>query len=125
MSRLRLTYIGMLIALGALIAFTVFGPFALGDDGGADALRAQVLATDDEWIVEIDIMNDQGEDLDYIIEILVDDRLYTEDILISEGRQYTYIHHIRTDSVGDGEASFVIYEAGDPDPVKQWTFYLR
>ncbi|MFC1973911.1 hypothetical protein ACFLU2_00935 [Chloroflexota bacterium] len=114
----------MLIVLGVLITFTVFGPFALGDEG-ADALRAQVLATDDEWIVEIDIVNDGGADLDYIIRGLIDEKAYTEDILVRDGRQFTYIHHIRPDSVADGKAVFTIYEADEPDPVKEWTFYLR
>ncbi|MFC2058738.1 hypothetical protein ACFLTS_03725 [Chloroflexota bacterium] len=124
MSRLRITYISLLIVLGVLITFTVFGPFALGD-GDTDALRAQVLATDDEWIVEIDMVNDGGVDLEYTIEVLVDGKTYNEDILLRDGRQYTYIHHIRPDSVGAGNAVFTIYEADEPNPVKEWTFYLR
>lgn len=124
MSKLRIVYISLLIALGVLIAFTVFRPFSLGEEY-TGIQRAQLLETEDEWIVEFDLTNNEGEDREYTIHALVGNSLYTEDILIPDGRQYTYIHHVRPDMVSDGKVSFALYEADELDPIKQWTFYLK
>ncbi len=60
MSRLRAIYIAALVVLGVLLAFTVFKPMAMGEKY-RQVQREQLLQTENEWIIQFDIINREGK----------------------------------------------------------------
>ena len=124
MSKLRIIYIVSLVTLAVLIAFTVFQPMATGGKY-SEVQKEQLLETESEWIIQFVIINREGRDQNYTINVLVGDKLFTESVLIRDGRRFSYIHHIRRDEITDGVASFAIYKEGEATPFEQTTYYLK
>jgi len=124
MSKLRAFYIISLMILGILLVLTVFRPMASGSEYSV-VQRAQLLEREDQWIIEFDIINREGEDMSYTIEVLADGKVYTEGVLIREGGIFTYIHHFYPDRLTNNEVSFAVYKEGESTPVEQATYFLR
>jgi len=124
MLKLRLIYIASLVILGVLVVFTVFRPLASGEEY-SEVQRAQLLEREDQWIIQFDIFNREGEDINYTIEVLSDGKLYTESVLIRDGRTFTYIHHFYPERLTSNEVSFAVYKEGEATPIEQTTYFLR
>jgi len=122
--KLTIIYIASLVILGVLIAFTVFRPMVTGGDY-SQVQRAHLLEREDQWIIEFDIINREGKDMSYTIEVLADGKLYTESVLIRDGRVFTYIHHFYPDKLTKKEVSFAVYKEGESTPVEQATYFIR
>ncbi len=123
MSKFRIVYIISLLLLGALVVFTVFRPMATGEKY-SEVGREHLLQTEDEYIVEFDIMNREGEDKRYTINALINGKLQSKVFLIRDGSIFTYIHHIYPDQLTGGDVSFTIYKEGEDSPFEQITYYL-
>lgn len=123
MPKLKIIYIASVIMLGVLVGFTIFRPMATGEEY-SEVQRAQLLEKEEQWIIQFDIINHEGEDMDYIIEVLVDEQQYAESVLIPNGRTFTYIHHIYPDEVTKGDVGFAVYKQGESVPIEQATFFL-
>ena len=91
MSKLSIIHIASLVFLGVLLVFTVFRLIATGGKY-SEISRGQLLQTDEEYIIQFDIMNREGEDKKYTIKVAIDDYRYSEDVLIPDGRIFSYIH---------------------------------
>jgi len=89
--KLRIFYILSLVLLGVLIAFAVFRPMATGD-GYSEVSREHLLQEGSMYVVEFDILNHEGKDQRYTINVVIDEYRYSEDILIPDSRAYTYAH---------------------------------
>ena len=124
MPKLRIIYIASLVILGVLVVFTVFRPMATGGEY-SEVQGTQLLEREDQWIVEFDIINREGKDTSYIIEVLSDGKLYTESVLLRDGKMFTYIHHFYPDGLTDNEVRFTVYKDGEATPVEQATYFLR
>ena len=124
MSKLRAFFIISLMILGVLLVLTVFRPMASGSDY-SEVQRAQLLEREDQWIIEFDIINQEGEDMSYTIKVLADGKLYTESVLIRDGGMFTYIHHFYPDRLTKNEVNFAVYKEGESTPVEQATYFLR
>jgi len=124
MPKLRIFFIISLLILGALIAVVVFRPMLSGEES-SEVQRAQLLEKEEQWILEFDIINKEGEDKNYTINVLVDGDLYSESVSIPDERTFTYIHHIYRDKITEGNLSFTVYREGESTPVEQATYYLK
>ncbi len=124
MSKLRIIYVVALVILAVLIGFTVFQPMATGTKY-SEVQKEQLLETESEWIIQFVIINHEGRDQNYTINVLADEKLYTESILIREGRRFSYIQNIRRDLITDGNVSLTIYKEGEATPLEQATYYLK
>lgn len=124
MSKLRIIYIVSLVILAVLTAFTVFQPMATGSEY-SEVQKEQLLQTESEWIIQFDIINHEGRDQNYTINVLVGEKLYTDIILIRDGAKFSYIQHIRRDMITVGDVSFTIYKEGEATPFEQVTYYLK
>lgn len=107
-----------------LIAITVFRPMVTGEEY-SEVQRAQLLESEDQWIIELDIINREGKEMGYTIEVTADGETYTEGVLIRDGRMFTYIHHFYPDQLTSNEVSFAVYKEGDAIPVDEATYYLE
>ena len=124
MSKLRILYILSLVVLGVLLVFTVFRPMA-SDRKYSEIQKEQLLQAEDQWIVQFDIINHEGEERNYTINILVDGKLHEQEVLIPDGRKFTYIHHVYTDRIIDGNVRLTIYKEGEATPFEEATYYLK
>ena len=124
MPRLRIVYILSLVILGVLIAFTVFRPM-IGGGEYSEVQKEQLLQTENEWIIQFNIVNHEGRDRNYTITVVVNGKQYSEKVLIHDGRIFTYIHHIYPDRVSDGDVSFAIYKEGEATPFEKVTYHLK
>lgn len=124
MSRLKIVYILSLVILGLLIGFTVFRPMVAGKQY-SEVQREQLLQAEDEWIIQFAIINHEGKDKNYTINVLIDGEQYSEAILVQDGGTFTYIHHIYPDRATKGEVSLAIYKEGEATPFEEAAYYLN
>ncbi len=124
MSKLRIGYIAALVLLGVLLVFTVFKPMATGEEY-SEVYREQLLQTEDEWIIQFDIINREGEEQHYTINIWVDGKPSTESVAIGDGKMFTYIYHLYKGQITEGKVSFAIYREGEGSPIKQGNYHLK
>lgn len=124
MSRLRIAYIASLVILAALVAFTVFRPMATGGRY-SEVQEEQLLQKESEWVIQFDIINHEGKDQEYTINVLVGEKTFTESVLIRDGRRFSYMHHIRPDEITDGDVTLAVYKEGKATPFEQATYHLK
>jgi len=122
--KFKLIYIASLIILGVLMAFTIFRPMVIGE-GHSEVQRAQLLERKDEWIIEFDIINQEGKDTSYIIKVGADGKIYAESVMVKNGGMFTYIHHFYREQLTANEVSFAVYREGESTPIEQATYFLR
>ena len=91
----------------------------------SEVQRAQLLEKEDQWIIEFDIINREGKDINYTIKVATDGTLYTESVLIRSEGMFTYIHHFYPDRLTKNEVSFAVYKEGESTPIEQATYFLK
>ncbi|MDD5082778.1 MAG: hypothetical protein PHU08_05330 [Dehalococcoidales bacterium] len=123
MSRLRLLFIVSLVILaGAFVATMYWLPSA---SDATESGKAQIIARDNEWILQYDITNQEDRDIQYTIIVTVDNNVYEDTAVVKPGKVYTYIHHIYPQQSTDGKVTLALYEEGKTEPIDQVTYYLK
>ncbi len=124
MSKFRIFYILSLVILGVLLVSTVFRPMAAGGEY-SQVLRENILEKEDQWVIELHILNHEGRDANYVIDVAGDEPISTDTIPIRAGSVFKYIIHIYKDRLGSGKCSLTIYKRGEAAPIEQTTYYLK
>jgi len=125
MLKLRIIFIASLLILGVLLAFTLFRPITVGQKFET-LIRESVIQEEDEWIIQINIINKEDKITDYTIEWSTgEETYYSERVSIKNGRTFTNIHHVYPETVREGEINLTIYKAGEPTPFEQSTYYIH
>lgn len=125
MSKLKIVYILALVIVGVLLVLVFFLPMTGGAQEYSAVQREHFLEREDQWIIELHLFNHEGEETNYIIEVLVDDELCTENIRLRHSELFKYIHHIYKDRLDRGEVSLAIYKKGEDIPFKKVIYYLK
>ena len=89
-----------------------------------ESQRAQIIAGENEWILQYTIINTEERDIEYNIHITVDDAVYKDSTVVGPGKTYTYIHHIYPQQLEEGEVTFALYEEGKAEPIEQVTYHI-
>jgi len=122
LGKLGLIFIVSLVILaGVFISIIYFIP---SGQSYTESKRVQIIEGENEWILQCDIINDQGRDIKYTIFISIDDVVYTDSTVVQQGKTYTYIHHIYPQQLEKGEVTFALYEDGKAEPVEQVTYHI-
>jgi len=125
MLKLRIIFIASLLILGVLLAFTLFRPITVGQKFET-LIRESIIQEEDEWIIQINIINKEDKITDYTIEWSTgEETYYSERVSIKNGRTFTNIHHVYPETVREGEINLAIYKAGEPTPFEQSTYYIH
>jgi hypothetical protein len=124
MSRLRLVYITSLVILGVLMVSTILPPLATGSKY-SEVQREQLLQTENGYIIQFDIVNHEGEDRQYTVRVSFDSYQYAEDVSIPDGSGFTYVHHVFTDRMTEGDVSLAVYKEGEIFPFEQAIYHLK
>ena len=124
MSKLRIIFVASLLILGVLLVFTLFRPITVGQKFET-LTRESIIEKEDEWIIQINIINREGEDTDYIIEWSTGEETYSGRVSIESGRTFTNIYHVYPETVKEGKVYLTIYKEGEPTPFEQSTYYVH
>ena len=124
MLRLRVIYVASMVALVGLLALTVVRPTVLGR-GSTEVLRQQLQQTDDEWVMQFDLSNQEGRQVTYRIEVSVLGQSYADKVSLADGQGYTYRHHVAKAGVDQAEARVAVYREGESSPTSQTSYLLR
>lgn len=125
MSKLRIIYVASLIILGVLVVFTVFRPMT-SVEKFSEVARESIIQSEDEWIIQFDIINREGKDTNYIISWSTGGDIYSNKVVsIGSGRAFTNIHHVYPETVKGGKLHLTIYKEGESTPFEQATYYIR
>lgn len=123
MTKLRLIFVISLIILAGVSTSTIY--FLPASQRYTESKSVQIIAGENEWILQCDITNNEDADIEYIIHVTVDNAVYKDSIVVKPGKAYTYIHHIYPEQLEEGKATFTLYERDKAEPVEQATYYLE
>ena len=101
MPKLKIFLVISLVILGMLIGFTILKPMATGEEY-SETQREQLLQSGDGYILQFDIMNHEGKETEYTINVTVDGESSTLTVPIQGDRAFTYIKHINRDMLAEG-----------------------
>jgi len=124
MLKLRIILIASLVILGVLLVFVLFRSTTSGEKFSMVS-RESVIQEEDEWIIQLDIINREGEDTNYIINWFTGGETYSEKVSIKDGQVFTHIHHFHPETVKEGKVHLTICREGEPTPFEQSTYYIR
>ncbi len=124
MPKFRIVYIVSLVILGVLVVLTVFRPMASGEKFSTVS-RESIIEKEDEWIIEFDIVNREGKDMNYVINWSTGGETYSERVLVKDGHKFTCIQHYYPETVKGGKVHLAIRKEGEAAPFEECTYYLR
>jgi len=124
MSKLRVVYIVSLIILGVLVAFTVFRPMTSGEKHSTVSGES-IIETEDETIIEFNILNREGKDTTYVINWSTGGKTYSQRVLIRDGKGFTCVRHFYPETVKEGKVHLTIHKEGEETPFEECTYYIR
>ena len=123
MSKLRISYIVLLVILGILVALVLSRSLAVSQKY-SEVSRQHLLKTESEHIVQLDITNHEGKEISYTIQALIDGKKHVHPISIADGQKFTYIYHVYTDQLNEPNVTFAISKGEQNSPFEQITYYI-
>lgn len=123
-SKVKILYVASLVTLGIMMAFMLLTPLSTEVEY-SEVSRIEFIRSEDECILEIDILNHEGRDQNYVVNTLFNDKQYSERITIPDGKIHTYICYIYPDQVIDAKFVCSIRKEGETSPIEVVTYYLR
>ncbi len=124
MSRLRVIYMLSVLLLGTLTVLAVFRPVA-SDARYSEVQQAELMRLDKEWILQFNIINHEGRDINYTVKTSVAGIPGVQTITVGDGRFVSYRQHIRPEDLSGGQLSFAVYKESENAPFEQATYHLK
>ncbi len=127
MSKLRIFFVVSLVILGVLAVFTIFRPMATGGEY-SETQRESLLKTEEGWVIQYELINREEKEQNYTIWLTIDGgKPYEEDVMLREGKKFTFIRRLSSQelSSGEGEVKITIYKEGEVTPFEEAVYYLR
>ena len=122
MSKLTLAFVSSLVILaGVLVSTMYFIPARVNYN---EFRRSGIIAGDNEWILQYDIINAESEDINYTISVAIDNDIYKDSTTVRAGKAYTYIQHIYPQQLEQGRVSLSLYREGKVEPIEHATYYI-
>ncbi len=120
---------GILYVLSLVILVTVLvlivSSSITGDKECSRVQRAGLLKVEDGWVVQFDLINNEGKDTSYTINSSSQGKTYVSSVLILDGGVFTYLHYIDRDAVTDNEVNLAIFKEGESNPIEKATYYIQ
>ena len=124
MSKLRISYIVLLVMLGILVALVLSRSLAISQEY-SEVSRQHLLQTEGEHIIQLDITNYEGKETIYTIQTLIDGEENMHPVSIADGKRFTYIYHVYADQLTEPDVTFAVYKDGQDAPFEQITYSLK
>lgn len=123
MSRLNLIFVISLVVLAGVLIATVY--FIPSSQPYPQSKKSQIIRSQNEWILQYEIANNEQRDVSYNIQVTVDGTVYRDSAAVKPGKTYTYVYHINPSQLKQGKVDFAVYREGEVTPVEQATYYLE
>jgi len=120
--RLRLVFIISLVILAAVFVVLVY--LLPSQSSRTETRKVQIIKGDNEWILQVTLMNDEPRSVEYNIRVAVDGVESRDVAVIEPGKSYTYIRHIYPSEAKEGKVTLEVYREGETEPVEKATFQL-
>lgn len=124
MSRLKIIYIASLILLGLMVSLTVFKPLAKGAHYN-DVQRESLIKSDQEWVLQFSLINNDTNAETYRINVDKDGQLYQDEVSVEGQSEYTYIQHFQRQKGKDHTLDAAIYPKGSNQPIERLHYNLQ
>ncbi len=113
-----------MVLLGLLVATAIFRPMIAGGRY-TEVQKQSLLRRENDWLIEFNIVNHEGKDVTYNIDVLVDGQLSTSTFLVRNGKEFTYMKEVTPGMVADGNVSVTVSKEGDSIPIEAATYHLK
>jgi hypothetical protein len=120
----KIALIFSLILLGGLM-IAVFVPRLATGRNYSVVARDHIIQQSDGYLIQFDILNDEGQDTTYTITIVDGDYKYSEDVTISDGRMFTFGHHLYAGDSRAGVVNLVVRKVGQATALADINYYLK
>lgn len=87
--------------------------------------RESVLQSNDQWIIQFDIINMEATDMTYDIVWSSGGENSTETVSVAQKRTFSYIHHVYPATLKSGIVSMSIFKRGEASPFDKVTYHLE
>ena len=124
MTRLKVIYIASFLVLAVLLVFFVVRPLMTGGEY-SEVSEESVVRGEYEWVIQFDIMNREGRDMDYVVTWSSGEYMYSEDVSIKDGGIFTYRQHVYPHTVKEGRVTRSIYRQGESAPFEQTSYTVH
>ena len=125
MLKLKFFYVFSLLIVAALLVTIVF-IIPQKEQRYSEVQRDQLLETENEWIMQFDIINNEGKDTNYTVNILLNEKpYYTQPVLVRSGKSFSYIQHIYRETFKGGNVTFAVYKEGESTPIEETTYFVK
>ena len=122
MSKLTVVFVLSLLILAGVFVSTMY--FIPARVSYTESRRSGIIAADNEWILQYDIINTEPEDINYTISVAIDNAIYKDSTTVRAGKAYTYIQHIYPQQLEQGRVSLSLYREGKVEPTEHATYYI-
>ena len=120
--KLRLIFVLSLVILAGLFISVVY--LAPSNQIQIESRRVQIIKGENGWILQYDIPNNKKTDVEYTINVTVDDATHKDSAVVQAGKTYTYIYHISPQQLTKGQVTVALYEEDKAEPVEQTTYHI-
>lgn len=124
MSRLRIIYLVSLVILGALIISIIYVSLQRSEVKLSEVQRSLLVETEDESIIDFQLVNKEGKDMYYTLSISANGEPYTSTFLVKDGRVLGFRYHIYPEMLTEGQVTFAVYREGESVPIEKTTYYI-
>jgi len=111
-----------LVILAGVFAATAY--FIPSRHNYNESKKVQIIEGEDEWILQYDIINDEGRDTKYTIQLAIDGAVHSDSSVVKKGRTYTYICHIDRAQLREGNVTLAVYKEGGAKAIDQATYSI-
>jgi hypothetical protein len=112
------------MVMGVLVVLAVARPLVSAEEYSVVS-RESIIRGEGEWIIQMDIVNQEKKDMIYTLVWSSGGKDYTEEVLVREGRIYSHIRHVYPETVPDDKVNLTIYREGEAIAFEQSTHYLK
>ncbi len=124
MSRFKLVYIVSLVVLGTLVGFALVRPAATAGEY-SEVSQEQLIRTDTEYLIELQIANHEGRDTSYSIEVVFSESRSRQDVTIPDDNSYGYRYHIDPARLTGEAVNVSVFKEGQDSPFEEITYRLK
>lgn len=125
MLRRRILLVVSLMVLAILLVGVVFRPMVSAEQY-SEVQRAELLQTEDSWVIQFDLFNKETSGQSYTINLSVDGVNSTAGAFIPPKGMFSYIKHIPLAELQEkGRVEVVVSREGEVLPLEEKTYFLE
>jgi len=122
-----MAYLASFVILGVLVVLALSGPLTSIEKFSTICRESAIKDKENnQWIIQFDIMNKEGKDTSYLIELSTGGEVYySQPVLVRDGGQFTIVHHVYPETAKEGKINLKLYKEGEDTPFEDLTYGIN